>query len=107
MRFLDFNDLLQDKLSPSVLPTFDKTSGISGYLPGLIHASVHVTIRQFSKLHDAYVGCGLGCSQWLVGDIHTTTPELREQNESIEQIQGYLTRQNTARALRRSNTDGC
>ncbi len=33
-------------------------------------------------------------------------PELREQNESIEQIEGYLTRPNTARALRRSNTNG-
>src|SRR5213595_3046193 len=33
-------------------------------------------------------------------------PELREQNESIEQIEGYLTRPNSARALRRSNTNG-
>ena len=72
----------------------------------MLHASLHVTVRQFSKLHDAYVRCRLGCSQWLVGNIHTTTPEPREQNESNEQIEGYLTRPNTARALRRSNTNG-
>src|SRR3989441_6915574 len=33
-------------------------------------------------------------------------PRAKRANESIEQIKGYLTRQNTARALRRSNTNG-
>ena len=56
----------------------------------MIHASVHVTIRQFSKLHDAYVGCGLGCSQWLVGDIHATTPELREQMSRLNRSKDTL-----------------
>src|SRR5437667_8563685 len=73
----------------------------------MIHASLHVTVRQFSKLHDAYVGCGLECSQWLVGRYPHHDPRAKRANESIEQIKGYLTRQNTARALRRSNTNGC
>ncbi len=33
-------------------------------------------------------------------------PRAKRANEQIEQIEGYLTRPNTARALRRSNTDG-
>ena len=33
-------------------------------------------------------------------------PRAKRANESIEQIEGYLTRPNTARALRRSNTNG-
>ncbi len=33
-------------------------------------------------------------------------PRAREQNESIEQIEGYLTRPNTARSLWRTNTNG-
>ena len=56
----------------------------------MIHASLHVTVRQFSKLHDAYVGCGLECSQWLVGDIHTTTPELREQMSRLNRSKDTL-----------------
>ena len=33
-------------------------------------------------------------------------PRAKRANESIEQIEGYVTRQNTARALWRSNTNG-
>ena len=33
-------------------------------------------------------------------------PRAKRANEQIEQIEGYLTRPNTARALRRTNTDG-
>jgi hypothetical protein len=33
-------------------------------------------------------------------------PRAREQYESTEQIEGYLTRPNTTRALRRTNTNG-
>jgi hypothetical protein len=43
----------------------------------------------------------VACGRYLHHD-----PRAREQNESIEQIEGYLTRPNTARALRRSNTNG-
>ncbi len=32
----------------------------------------------------------LGCSQWLVGDIHTTTPELREQMSRLNRSKDTL-----------------
>ena len=51
---------------------------------------------------DAAVGVVSGL--WAISTPRP--PELREQNESIEQIEGYVTRQNIARALRRSNTNG-
>jgi hypothetical protein len=31
-----------------------------------------------------------GCSQWLVGDIHTTTPELREQMSRLNRSKDTL-----------------
>jgi len=50
---------------------------------------------------------GLGVVSGLWAISTPRPPRAKRANESIEQIEGYLTRPNTARALRRSNTDGC
>ena len=42
---------------------------------------------------------------WLVGRTQATTPE-RETVESDKQVQGYTTRQDSARSLRRDHTHG-
>ena len=48
-------------------------------------------------------GLGVVSGLWAISTPH---PRAKRANESIEQIEGYLTRPNTARALRRSNTNG-
>src|SRR2546425_1735611 len=49
---------------------------------------------------------GLGVVSGLWAISTPRPPRAKRANESTKQIEGYLTRPNTARALRRSNTNG-
>src|SRR5467141_1931493 len=37
--------------------------------------AAHVTVREFSKLHDAYVRCGFGYSRGLWANVQAIVPE--------------------------------
>src|SRR5712692_298524 len=81
------------------------TLGISVYSSRLTSFPSRVTVREFWKLHDAYVACGLGDSRGLWAKS-TPRPQSEKIVESRKPIQRHSTGQDTARSFRRSHTHG-